>query len=65
MLRQWLIDLLSIAFPSVVGLSIGNRFTYIGSATPAPPYPSNDILLENGTDILLLEDGVGYLLQET
>jgi hypothetical protein len=30
----------------------------------SPPIISNGILLENGTDFLMLEDGTSYILQE-
>jgi hypothetical protein len=31
---------------------------------PTPPVISNGILLENGTDFLMMEDGTSYILQE-
>jgi len=34
------------------------------TGAPTPPVISNGILLENGVDFLMLEDGTSYLLLE-
>lgn len=43
------------------GLSIGGGLSFPGNF---PPVGENGILLENGTDFLMLEGAIFYLLQE-
>ena len=60
---------------STAGLSEGTGLNWhvgldggpglVNTVGSTPPVISNGILLENGVDFLMLEDGTSYLLQES